>query len=61
MNKKIKEVLTYGTILTDVVSESKKHGYHVRTTSYLYGDVIYFVTKVNGEVVDFTDTSKRCG
>lgn len=58
MNKKIKEVMAYGTILNDISSNFNKEGYFVRVTSYLYGNTVYYITRVNGEVVDFTDTSK---
>lgn len=59
MNNKIKEVMTYGTVLNEVGSDNKEYDFKVRTVTYLYGNVVYFITLINGEVVNFTDTSKK--
>lgn len=51
--------MTYGTVLNEVGSDNKEYDFKVRTVTYLYGNVVYFITLINGEVVNFTDTSKK--
>lgn len=49
-------VMTQGTILTET-SNSLPNGFKIETTGYFFDETVYYVTKINGKIVDFTDTS----
>lgn len=53
------DVTRYGTLINDTELNDNKREYFVRVKLMMYCFKLYYITMVNGEVVDFRKTSQN--
>lgn len=60
MSNLINIVLEQGTVIDDMRTKTHNNCY-VRVMTYILFETVYYIVKVNNEIVEFVDTSKSRG